>query len=135
MEEVHTRMKKLCEFFPECEPLDMEETYDDESDYWPTEQTEMPQIRITATNSSTFGGTQPRTPTNYYLNPVPDARWSSGESGNPKIVSSAFTNEPPMVRGGSGSVMTPLSVDVDPNAWDLKELDLQRLLGASQSGE
>lgn len=142
MEEVHTRMKQLCEFFPQCEPLDMEESYDDESDYWPTEQTEMPQIRITATNNSTYGGgslsfpSQPRTPTQYLLNPVPDARWSSGESSNPKIVSSAFTtnNEAPMVRtgsGGGGMSMMPLSIDVDPNAWDLKEIDMQRLIGTN----
>lgn len=133
MEEVHARMKQLCEFFPQCEPLDMEEEiYDDESEYWPTEQTEMPQIRITATNNSTYNS-YVRTPTQHLLNPTTtqDARWSSGESSNPKIVSSAFTNDAPMVRGNSGMSLTPLSIDVDPNAWDLKEFDIQRLIGAN----
>lgn len=132
MEEVHARMKQLCEFFPQCEPLDMEEeVYDDESEYWPTEQTEMPQIRITATNNSTYSNSYVRTPTQYLLNPTQDARWSSGESSNPKIVSSAFTNDAPMVRGNSGMSLTPLSIDVDPNAWELKEFDLQRLIGTN----
>lgn len=32
MEEVHERMKALCDFFPEPEPLNMDEEYDDEYD-------------------------------------------------------------------------------------------------------
>lgn len=144
MEEVHERMKQLCEFFPPCEPLDMnEEIYEDESDYWPTEQTEMPQIRITASNNSTFGGSVRFNQSNqYHLNPLlsTDARWSSGESSNPKIVSSAFTNsnsnnfnnEAPLVRTGSGGMsMMPLSIDCDPNAWELKEFDMQRIVGGN----
>jgi hypothetical protein len=140
MEEVHDRMKALCDFFPEAEPLNMDESYDDETsnidtyDFdsipWPTEQTDMPQIRVSAnTHDSSFQNTA-RTPTaqQYLLNvSSADARWSSGDSGNPKIVSS----EPPMVRslGGGGGMMTPLNIDVDPNAWDLKHHELQRLVG------
>ena len=147
MEEVHDRMKQLCQFFPECEPLNMNEpvTYDDnesnldtnldyESIYWPTEQTDMPQIRVSSTIDSVQNTS--RTPTQHLLNPVMgDARWSSSESGNPKIVSFGNRNEPPFVRGSSlASPMTPLAVDVDPNAWELRPNDLQRLV-SGEHGE
>ncbi|CAG9812273.1 unnamed protein product [Chironomus riparius] len=140
MDEVHERMKILCDFFPDCEPLNMfdepyedEEsnldTYDFDSIYWPTEQTDMPQIRVSSTIDSTCHSTS-RTPTQHLLNPMSgDARWSSGESGNPRIVSLGH-NGAPMVRGNSNnSPMAPLNVDIDPNAWDLKTHDLQRLVG------
>jgi hypothetical protein len=163
MEEVHERMKVLCEFFPKAEPLNMEdeyedeideagvETYDFESIYWPTDATERPQIKINATDMShyysTVGTEQDRigsrTPTGQFLmpgTPQVDARWASGDSsGNPKIVSSfQGPNDPPTVRGGSsGSVpsmmMQPLNLDIDPNAWELKNHDLQRLIGNSSS--
>lgn len=60
-----------------------------------------------------------------------DARWASGDSnGNPKIVSS-FVNNPPTVRGGTGPApsMQPLNLEIDPNAWELKNPDLQQMLG------
>lgn len=62
-----------------------------------------------------------------------EARWASADSsGNPKIVSS-FANDPPAVRGslGTGASMQPLNLEVDPNAWELKDHDLQRLLGGA----
>lgn len=34
MEEVHGRMKALCEFFPEAEPLSMEDGYEEEIVSW-----------------------------------------------------------------------------------------------------
>lgn len=178
MEEVHNRMIVLCTFFPEAQPLSMEEefdqeevrktlaffdldrcpnrsdhfqvehgleTYDFESVYWPTDATERPQIKINATTDASeylyttdtegnrYGS---RTPTGQFLTPgAPvDARWASGESGNPKIVSSfQGSNGPPLVRRGSGGsqLMQPLNLDIDPNAWELKNYDrsdLHRLM-------
>lgn len=151
MEEVHERMKALCEFFPEAEPLSMEDedevednerldTYDFESIYWPTDATERPQIRINTDNYYYSTQTEPerygsRTPTGQFLMPTPmaDARWGSGDS-SPKIVSSQGGNEPPTVRGinsTSTPQMQPLNLEIDPNAWELKNHDLQRLLGNS----
>src|SRR4051812_2208591 len=110
------------------------DTYDYDSIYWPTEATERPQIRINAISDSISYINQTeldgsRTPTGQFLMPnTPiDARWSSGDSnGNPKIVSS-FANDPPTVRGNysASSQMQPLNLDIDPNAWELKNHNLQ----------
>lgn len=61
---------------------------------------------------------------------TPDARWASGDSSaNPKIVSS-FGNDAPTVRGNAGyAPMQALNLEIDPNAWELQNHDLQRLLG------
>lgn len=165
-------MKVLCQFFPEAEALNMEEEYYeeeavsklklinsstsklascqgetgmdtlDESIYWPTETTERPQIKINATNDSSYlYSTQTdrfgsRTPTpGQFLMPATtpvDARWASGDSsGNPKIVSSQGANNAPTVRGDSAllSSMQPLNLEIDPNAWELKNHDLHQFLG------
>lgn len=120
-------------------PYDDEEsnvdTYDFDSIYWATEQTEMPQICVSSTIDSSYHNSL-RTPTQNFLSPgIGDARWSSSESGNPKIVSIGSKNDPPMVRGlSSNSQLTPLAVDIDPNAWELKNYDLQRL-GGGENGE
>lgn len=155
MKEVHERMKVLCQFFPEAEPLPIDDeyedevvedgldTYDFESIYWPTDATERPQIKINATNdinsylySNENDRYQSRTPTGQFLTPGPtpvDARWASGDSsGNPKIVSSfQGSADAPKVRGYSGfnQKMQPLNLEIDPNAWELKNYDLQQLLG------
>lgn len=120
-------------------PYDDEEsnvdTYDFDSIYWQTEHTDMPEIRVSPTINSNYQNSS-RTPTNNFLTPgLGDARWSSSESGNPKIVSIGSRNRPPIVRGmSSGSQLTPLAVDVDPNAWELKPHELPRLIGA-EAGE
>lgn len=119
------------------------DTYDFESIYWPTDTTERPQIRINASNdtndylySSEHDHLGSRTPTGQFLIPgsTPiDARWASSDSnGNPKIVSSfQGANNGPTVRGFSGSTqsMQPLNLEIDPNAWELKNYDLQQMLG------
>lgn len=119
------------------------DTYDFDSIYWPTDATERPQIKINATNetndylySTDQDRQDSRTPTKQFLIPgaIPvDARWASGDSsGNPKIVSSfQNSNDAPSVRGFSGSAqkMQPLNLEIDPNAWELKNYDLQQLLG------
>lgn len=119
------------------------DTLDFESIYWPTDATERgPQIKINATDMSNYlYSTQTeqerygsRTPTGQFLMPgTPvDARWASGDSsGNPKIVSSFGANDAPTVRGNLTGVpsMQPLNLDIDPNAWELKNHDLQQLLG------
>lgn len=121
------------------------DTYDFESIYWPTDATERPQIRINpSTDSNNYlYATQTerdrigsRTPTGQFLMPgtTPvDARWASGDSsGNPKIVSSSRgPNDAPTVRTNNGLLpsMQPLNLDIDPNAWELKNPDLQQLLG------
>ena len=151
MDEVHERMKILCEFFPKPEPLIIRDdytdnggdeagldTYDFDSVYWPTDATERPQIRVNAmTETSNYQSEDrydSRTPTGGQFlmpaTPTVDARWASGDSsGNPKIVSS-FQNNPPMVRGGDGlsPFMLPLNLEIDPNAWDLKGHDLQQFV-------
>lgn len=78
-----------------------------------------------------------RTPTGQFLQPgTPvDARWASGDSsGNPKIVSSfQGPNNPPAVRGSSGPTysLQPLNLEIDPNAWELRNYDMHMLLGNS----
>lgn len=119
------------------------DTYDFDSIYWQTDATERPQIRINSstgtnnhfTNQSEHDRYDSRTPVNQFLMPgtPAEARWASADSsGNPKIVSS-FANDPPAVRGtlGSAAAMQPLNLEVDPNAWELKDHDLQRLLGGA----
>lgn len=116
------------------------DTYDFESIYWPTDVSDRPQIKINASNDTMLNSLDKdrygsRTPTGQYLAPgAPvDARWASGDSsGNPKIVSSfQGANGAPTVRGYSGShqKMQPLNLEIDPNAWELKNYDLQQLLG------
>lgn len=121
--------------------------------YWQQDQLEQtPRIRVDASPVSNqyeglvteIGGS--RTPTQQFLLPnaqQADARWGSGgSSGSPIIVSSLHDgqttpNEPPKVRTinmPQMPMMQPLNLDVDPNAWELKNVDLQRLLG-NNSGE
>lgn len=113
--------------------------------YWPTDTSERPQIKINATNDSSYlYSTQTdrygsRTPTQQgqFLMPASapiDARWASGDSsGNPKIVSSQGANDAPTVRGNTGSLpfMQPLNLEIDPNAWELKNHDLHQFIGTA----
>lgn len=153
MDEVHERMKILCQLFPEPEPLSFYDEYSDDvvdemgsntgdfdSVYWPTDATERPQIRINAmselSNYQTEDRYGSRTPTGSQFlmpaTPTVDARWASGDSsGNPKIVSSfQNSNHPPTVRGfeGTSSFSQPLSLEIDPNAWELNGQNLQHFI-------
>lgn len=118
------------------------DTYDFDSIYWPTDTTERPQIKINATNDSSYlfstqtdrFGSQTPTPGQFLMpstTPI-DARWASGDSsGNPKIVSSNGANGAPTVRVNSASLSTmqQLNLDIDPNAWELKDHYVQQLIG------
>lgn len=143
MAEVHERMKVLSEFFPEPEPLNMLESYDDsvdelgggggldtydfESIYWPTDATERPQIRIDALTE--INSLSQQSLDRQFLMPgvqSTDARWSSGDSSGPRIISSLVNNVNSNNGGRSGAnsqFMKPLNVEVDPNAWELQNFD------------
>jgi hypothetical protein len=134
MAEVHERMKLLSEFFPEPEPLNMLDSYDDSTDehygldtydfesiYWPTDATERPQIRIDALTE--INSLSQQSIDRQYLMPgvqSTDARWSSGDSSGPRIISSLVNNNG---RVTNSQFMQPLNVEVDPNAWELQNFD------------
>jgi hypothetical protein len=136
MYEVHERMKVLSEFFPEPEPLNMLDTYDEspdehgldtydfESIYWPTDATERPQIRID--NLTEINSLSQHSIDRQFLMPgvQADARWSSGDSSVPRIISLPANSDQSHLRATTNSTfMQPLNVVVDPDAWELQNFD------------